>query len=250
VTAPAPVVARIRQEFAAADQAGVRRPGRPTLRQLTGATDHAVKAALAELERELAPPTASMAPETPPAVDEPEPETAPGASAVASAGEAPASLDDNPPIRRGWLALLALPAFVAVWGGWVGLGGLAGFGPVRLLPGIADHFTVNLAVTLPAGMECYAVIGLRVWLSSRTASGRTRTFAAWSTCLALLVGCSGQVAYHVLSRPVTAAPMIVTVFVACLPVAILGVGAALFHLVGEDQRTAGASLCRQHPAVR
>ena len=86
--------------------------------------------------------------------------------------------DSAPPVHRGWLALLALPAFVAVWGGWVGLGGLAGFGPVRLLPGIADHFTVNLAVTLPAGMEVYAVIGLRVWLSSRTRTDRTRRFAA------------------------------------------------------------------------
>jgi hypothetical protein len=144
----------------------------------------------------------------------------------------------GPPLHRGWLLLLALPAFVAVWGGWVGLGGLAGFGPVELLPGIFDHLRVNLAVTLPAGMECYAVIGLRVWLSTRTGSDRTRRFAAWSTCTALGVGCLGQVVYHVLARPTTGAPMVVTVFVACLPVAVLGLGAALFHLVGEDQRAA------------
>jgi hypothetical protein len=144
--------------------------------------------------------------------------------------------DTGPPVRRGWLILLALPAFVAVWGGWVGLGGLAGFGPVRLLPGIADHVTLNLAVTLPAGMEVYAVIGLRVWLSVRTRTARTRRFAAWSSCTALGIGCMGQVAYHVLARPATGAPMFVTVCVACLPVVILGAGAALFHLVGEDQR--------------
>jgi hypothetical protein len=141
-----------------------------------------------------------------------------------------------PPVHRGWLLLLALPAIVAVWGGWVGLGGLAGFGPVRLLPGILDHFTINLAVTLPAGMEAYAVIGLRVWLSSRTRTKRTRRFAAWSTCSALAIGCSGQVAYHVLARPVTGAPMFITVCVACLPVVVLGMGAALFHMVGDDQR--------------
>jgi hypothetical protein len=142
-----------------------------------------------------------------------------------------------PPVHRAWLLLLALPAFVAVWGGWVGLGGLAGFGPVHLLPGILDHLTVNLAVTLPAGMEIYGVIGLRVWLSGRTRTTRTRTFAAWSTCVALTIGCMGQVAYHVLARPATGAPMYVTVCVACLPVVILGMGAALFHLVGDDQRT-------------
>jgi hypothetical protein len=139
------------------------------------------------------------------------------------------------------LILLALPAFVAVWGGWVGLGGLAGFGPVHLLPGIANGLTVNLAVTLPAGMEVYAVIGLRVWLSTRTKTDRTRRFAAWSSCASLLIGCSGQVAYHVLARPATGAPLFVTVAVACLPVLLLGMGAALFHLVGEDQRAESPS---------
>lgn len=144
---------------------------------------------------------------------------------------------DQTPIHRGWLVLLALPAFVAVWGGWVGLGGLAGFGPVALLPGIADHFKINLAVTLPAGMELYAVIGLRVWLSEHTKSTRTRGFAMWSSIGALTVGCLGQIAYHILSRATQAGtPLFVTICVACLPVAILGVGAALFHLMGEDQR--------------
>lgn len=142
----------------------------------------------------------------------------------------------RPPIHRAWLLLLALPAFVSVWGGWVGLGTLAGFGPVALLPGIADGFRVNLAVTLPAGMEAYAVIGLAVWLSKRTASERTRRFAMWSSCAALAVGSLGQIGYHVLSKPPTGAPMFVTVFVSCLPVAILGMGAALFHMIGEDQR--------------
>lgn len=159
----------------------------------------------------------------------------PPARSAHQAARTPASA---PPVQRGWLLLLALPAIVAVWGGWVGLGGLAGFGPVHLLPGILDHFTINLAVTLPAGMEVYAVIGLRVWLSSRTRTIRTRTFAAWSTCSALAIGCSGQVAYHVLARPVTGAPMFITVCVACLPVVILGMGAALFHMVGDDQRDA------------
>lgn len=154
------------------------------------------------------------------------------------AAEVARTVASAPPVHRGWLLLLALPAIVAVWGGWVGLGGLAGFGPVHLLPGILDHFTINLAVTLPAGMEAYAVIGLRVWLSSRTRTKRTRSFAAWSTCSALAIGCSGQVAYHVLARPVTGAPMFITVCVACLPVVVLGMGAALFHMVGDDQRDA------------
>ncbi len=39
--------------------------------------------------------------------------------------------------RRAWpVLLLALPAFVAIWSGWVELGRLTGFGPVSPLPGI------------------------------------------------------------------------------------------------------------------
>ena len=36
------------------------------------------------------------------------------------------------------LFLIAAPAAVAVWSGWVGLGEMCGFGPVDLLPGIGD----------------------------------------------------------------------------------------------------------------
>ena len=58
--------------------------------------------------------------------------------------------DGKPEKRiRSWPVLvLALPAFVAIWSGWVGLGKMTGFGPVQPLPGIADHFTINTAVTL------------------------------------------------------------------------------------------------------
>jgi hypothetical protein len=49
------------------------------------------------------------------------------------------------------LVLLALPAFVAIWSGWVDLGRLTGFGVVHPLPGIADHVALNTAITLPVG---------------------------------------------------------------------------------------------------
>lgn len=231
-----PVLDLVRQELARARQAGQRPPGRVTLAKRLGATTHAVRVALEALAAEQAPVATepvTLAPEPVTLAVEPtpaEPEPAPVASTP------PAATDSEPPIRRGWLVLLALPAFVAVWGGWVGLGGFAGFGPVDLLPGMPIHWTVNLAITLPAGMEVYAVIGLRVWLSARTRSQRTRRFAMFSTLAALAIGCSGQVAYHVLARPPHSAPMFVVVCVACLPVLVLGMGAALFHLVGEDQR--------------
>jgi hypothetical protein len=137
----------------------------------------------------------------------------------------------RPPARkiRIWpLIVLAAPAFVSIWAGWVGLGGLTGFGPVHLLPGIADGFVVNSAITLPIGMETYAAYALRIWLTPGVPR-RARRFAMWSSIGALLLGAAGQVAYHLMVAPNS--PWLITTVVACLPVAVLGMGAALTHLL-------------------
>jgi hypothetical protein len=120
-----------------------------------------------------------------------------------------------------------------IWSGWVGLGELTGFGPVRLLPGIWDALSVNSAITLPVGMETYAAYALHVMLSE----GRPPrpTFARWSALGSLVLGAAGQVAYHLMSAArIGHAPWQITALVACLPVAVLGMGAALAHLVHED----------------
>lgn len=130
--------------------------------------------------------------------------------------------------------LLALPAFVAVWSGWVELGRLTGFGRVNLLPGIGDGWHIDSAITLPIGVETYAAYALYVWLSGRVPD-RARRFAKWSALGSLVIGALGQVAYHLLAAAgVTAAPWQITTAVACLPPAVLGMGAALAHLVRED----------------
>lgn len=139
------------------------------------------------------------------------------------------------PIRiRSWpVLLLALPAFVAIWSGWVGLGGLTGFGVVHPLPGIADGFAINSAITLPIGVETYAAYALRAWLTP-AAPVQARRFAKYSAIGALLLGAAGQVAYHIMAAAhVTHAPVAVTTVVACLPVAVLGMGAALAHLLHQ-----------------
>ncbi|MFJ6166272.1 ABC transporter permease [Micromonospora orduensis] len=151
---------------------------------------------------------------------------------------APVSHPDTPtppaPTRSAvvWpVVLLALPAFVAIWSGWVGLGGLTGFGIVHPLPGIWDSFSINSAITLPIGVETYGAYALYVWLSGRVPE-RARTFAKWSALGSLAIGALGQVAYHLLEAAgVTSAPWWITTAVACLPVAVLGMGAALAHLV-------------------
>lgn len=131
--------------------------------------------------------------------------------------------------------LLALPAFVAIWSGWVGLGGLTGFGVVHPLPGIWDGLALNTAITLPIGMETYAAFALRIWLSGQVPA-RARRFARWSAITALAVGAAGQVAYHLMEAAgMTAAPWWITTIVASLPVAVLGLGAALAHLMREPE---------------
>lgn len=154
------------------------------------------------------------------------------ASELSPATAAPRSMPRWP------LMLLAVPAFVAVWSGWVGLGELTGFGVVHPLPGIADRFSINSAITLPVGVETYAAYALRAWLSGGLPS-RARRFAKWSAIGSLALGALGQVAYHLLSAAgVTRAPWQITTIVACLPVAVLGMGAALAHLITDTNTEA------------
>jgi hypothetical protein len=150
---------------------------------------------------------------------------------------APTEAEPAAPRRRRvsvWpVLLLTLPAFAAVWSGWVSLGGMAGFGVVHPLPGIADRLTLNTAITLPIGVEVYAAYALWVWLSAGIPQ-RARRFARISAIASLITGAAGQVTYHLLSAAhYTHAPWPVTMLVACLPVAVLGMGAALAHLVRD-----------------
>jgi hypothetical protein len=148
----------------------------------------------------------------------------------------PAPDTGSAPARSWPLVLLALPAFVAIWSGWVGLGTLTGFGPVHPLPGIADGFTLNTAITLPIGVETYAAYALRVWLAG-IGSARARGFAKWSAIGSLVLGALGQVAYHLMTaQHLVSAPWPITTAVACLPVIVLGFGAALAHLQHATDR--------------
>ncbi|MEV6714839.1 ABC transporter permease [Lentzea sp. NPDC051208] len=138
-------------------------------------------------------------------------------------------------VRRWPIVLIALGAFVSIWGGWVELGKLTGFGEITPLPGIADDWTINSAITLPLGMEAYAALALQVWLSGRTRSDKARSFAKWSALGALVLGAGGQVAYHLMKAAgMTVAPWQITTVVSCLPVIVLGFGAALVHLMADD----------------
>ncbi|MFI7042622.1 hypothetical protein ACIBI0_38595 [Microbispora rosea] len=133
------------------------------------------------------------------------------------------------------LYLISASAFAAIWSGWVGLGEKTGFGVVHPLPGIADTFTLNTAITLPLGVEAYAFYSMNVWLTGAAIKPGTRAFAKWSAIGALFLGGLGQVAYHLLeSLKVATTPAFVVVLVSCLPVVVIGFGAGLTHALRRD----------------
>ena len=145
--------------------------------------------------------------------------------------------EDVPAVRSPvtWpVLILCLPAFVAIWAGWVEMGRLTGFGKVALLPGIADSVVLDTAITLPIGVETYAAYALWAWLSNRL-TGDARSFAKWSAIGSLGVGGLGQISYHLMNAAHwTSAPWPITALVACIPVAVLGMGAALAHLMHQQ----------------
>jgi hypothetical protein len=138
-------------------------------------------------------------------------------------------------VRRWPLALIAAPAAVSIWSGWVGLGGMCGFGVVHPLPGIVPQLRLDTAITLPVGVEAYGAYALGAWLSL-AAAHPARKFARSSAIGSLLLGMLGQVAYHVLAAAhAHRAPWPIVVLVACLPVVTLGFGAALTHLLRASE---------------
>jgi hypothetical protein len=138
-------------------------------------------------------------------------------------------------VRRWPLVLIASPAAVAIWSGWVGLAELCGFGPIHPLPGIAGGVVINTAITLPVGVEAYGAYALRAWLTPGVPE-RAQRFARRSAIGALALGMCGQVIYHLLSAAHAArAPWPVVMLVSCIPVITLGFGAALTHLLREPE---------------
>lgn len=139
------------------------------------------------------------------------------------------------PVR--WpLFLLSLPALVTIWSGWVGIGEMAGFGPVKVLPGISD-FTINTAITLPVGLETYAAYSMYAWLTAVGLTAGTRRFAMWSAFGSLALGMAGQNAYHLLvvaGVTKNAAPVGVVMGVSSIPVIVIGFGIGLAHAMHKN----------------
>lgn len=134
-------------------------------------------------------------------------------------------------MKKSWLVWpIAFSAFVATWGGWVVLGTMTGYGKVNMLPGLVkdgEWSTINLVISLPAGVEAYGALALSVAFDQR-ATRAARWFSAVSSLVSLVLGCFAQaVAHNLSSKHVTTAPDAVTSFVAVLPVLVLGMASAL-----------------------
>lgn len=216
---------------AAASAAEQRRRARSTIRRLPGRKHRGAG-------RVTVRPCFQIVNEMPPAATV-EPAAEPVRIAVREAAQedlAPAPLAASRTVATWPIFLLALPAFVAIWSGWVDLGRLTGFGVVHPLPGIWDEAQLDTAITLPVGLETYAAYALYVWLSGAVPAA-ARRWAKWSAIGSLTLGAAGQVAYHLMiAAHMRQAPWQITTVVACLPVAVLGMGAALRHLVHTDDR--------------
>jgi len=106
---------------------------------------------------------------------------------------------------------------------------------IHPLPGIWDALRVNTAITPPIGVEAYGAYALGAWLTPGTPE-RARQFARNSAIGALVLGMLGQVVYHLLAAShAVRAPWPVVALVSCLPVIVLGFGAALTHLLREPE---------------
>jgi hypothetical protein len=158
----------------------------------------------------------------------------------ATADRSPAAVGPGRTMRSWPLLVLAAPAAVEVWSGWVGIAAKTGFGRVSLLPGLWPSLHLDTAITLPVGVEAYAAYALRAWLASGHAvSPRTRRFAKWSAICSFALGMVGQVAYHLLAQAgTTRAPWAITTIVSCLPVLVLGMGTTLAHMLHADAAAA------------
>jgi hypothetical protein len=120
---------------------------------------------------------------------------------------------------------------------------------VRPLPGIWDDLVLNTAITLPIGVEAYAVYALAVATDSRPLSAPTRRYAWASAGAALVLGMVGQIAYHLLDAAgVTSAPWWVVAAVSCLPVGVLGAASLLWHLAADVTGATSASSPRPSPS--
>jgi hypothetical protein len=172
-----------------------------------------------------------------------EPDQSPGVRPAGPGhpGRSPTGPHPGRAVRPWPLLLLAMPASVAVWSGWVGIGQLTGFGQVHPLPGLWPGLRLDTAITLPVGVEAYAAYALHACLTAHNqVSARTRGSARRSAIGSLLLGMAGQIAYHLLTQAhATRAPWPITTAVSCLPVLILGMGAALAQLIHTDTHQPG-----------
>lgn len=231
----------IRQEYSTADAEDRPRPGRPWLIEKL-ADPPEISGYQVRKAKDLV--DAEDASETP--ADDSDPEPPPFTDVVIPARDdveeplAPPVASQSPPSRQAaklWpLLLIGLAPAVVIWAGWVDLGRLTGFGPVHLLPGIWDEAVLNTAVALPVSVEAYAAYAFRIWLAGSHGT-LTTTFAKWSALGSLAIGGLAQITYHLLiAAGFDRAPWWVTTLVACIPVGVFGLAAALAHMARHEHQ--------------
>jgi hypothetical protein len=98
-------------------------------------------------------------------------------------------------------------------------------------------------------MEVYAAYAMGAWLTHKDVPDEARSFARKSAIISLIFGGGGQVAYHLLAAAdVERAPIVVTIIVACIPVAIVGMASALSHKLSSAPHPSASLVATPKPA--
>ena len=181
------------------------------------------------------------------------------APSPAAAVNGQASSEERPSLRLGrtqrvgtWpLLVLALPAAVAVWSGWVGIGQMTGFGQVTSCqesgtPCISTPPSPCRSASKPTppthcGPGCPPALRSLPGPAGSPAGQRSDpSCSAWP----------GRSPTTSSRRPVLRMRPGITTAVSCLPVLVLGMGAALAHLLRADSHRTnlGGQAKSTHPA--
>ncbi len=134
--------------------------------------------------------------------------------------------------------LVALPALVSIWAGWVSLGLATGWKEVQLFPSVPglNGVHLNTVIFLPFSVEVLTIVSMGFFLHYR---GKAIRRVAGITALATVaLGLFGQAWSHHLQATGAAAPSWLVVFTSGLPVVAMALVGLLVHLArNEHART-------------
>jgi hypothetical protein len=132
-------------------------------------------------------------------------------------------------------AAVGVPAFIAIWAGWVSLGLKTGWAEVKMLPSISE-WTLNAVVVLPLSVEVLTLVSAGFFFHYQGTA--IRWVSGVASLGSTVLGIFGQIWSHYLTASGQPAPWWLIDFVASLPVIALFVVGLLIHMAHREHLTA------------